>query len=43
MTVDRMIAVRFDVPDQDVQERKAVRLVISDIDNQAKSEIVETR
>jgi hypothetical protein len=42
-TVDRMIAVRFDVSDQDVTNRKAVKVVISDIDNQAKSEIVEQR
>jgi hypothetical protein len=42
-TVDRMIAVRFDVSDQDVTNRKAVRVLISDIDGQAKSEITEAR
>lgn len=42
-TVDRMIAVRFDLPDQEVIGRKSVKLVISDVDNQVKSEIVEQR
>jgi hypothetical protein len=41
-SIDRMIAARFDASDASVQERKAVRLVIYDIDG-AKSEIVESR
>jgi hypothetical protein len=39
-SVDRMIAVRFTVPDAQVGNRKDVRLVIEDLDGQ-KCEIVE--
>ncbi len=41
-TVDRMIAVRFDISDVGVQDRKAIRLVIHDVDG-PKSEVVEVR
>lgn len=41
-TLDRMIAVRFPGPDASLQERKALRLVIHDVDR-AKSEVVERR
>ena len=39
-TVDRMIAVRFTVPDAQVGNRKDVRLVIEDLDG-LKSQVVE--
>ena len=42
-TLDRMMAVRFDASDEDLANRKAVRVVISDIDGQAKSEITEAK
>jgi hypothetical protein len=41
-SIDRMIAVRFDATDAGVQDRKALRLVIHDVDG-PKSEIVELR
>jgi hypothetical protein len=41
-SIDRMIAARFDASDAIVQDRKAVRLIIHDIDG-PKSEVVEVR
>jgi hypothetical protein len=41
-SMDRMIAARVEASDQTVAERKAIRLLIHDIDG-PKSEIVETR
>jgi hypothetical protein len=41
-SIDRMIAARVDASDTDVQQRKAVRLVIHDVDG-PKSELVEVR
>jgi hypothetical protein len=41
-SVDRMIAARFDANDATVQERKAIRLIIHDVDG-PKSEVVEMR
>jgi hypothetical protein len=41
-TLDRMIAVRFDTSDAEIQDRRALRLVIHDIDG-PKSEIIEVR
>ena len=41
-SVDRMIAARFDANDATVQDRKALRLIIHDIDG-PKSEVVESR
>jgi hypothetical protein len=40
--IDRMILVRFDASDPEVQARKALRLIIHDIDG-PKSELVEVR
>jgi hypothetical protein len=41
-SIDRMIAARFDANDATVQGRKAVRLIIHDVDG-SKSEVVEVR
>lgn len=41
-TADRMIALRFDTSDAGVQERKALRMVIHDMDGPS-SEVIETR
>jgi hypothetical protein len=41
-SIDRMILVRFDASDPEVQARKALRLIIHDIDG-PKSELVEVR
>jgi hypothetical protein len=40
---DRMIAVRFPATDPQVAARKGIRLVISDVDGAAKSEITEKK
>ncbi len=41
-SIDRMVALRIDVSDTGVQDRKAIRLIIRDVDG-AKSEVVEVR
>ncbi len=41
-SVDRMIAARFDASDETVQGRKAIRLIIHDVDG-PKSEVTEVR
>ena len=41
-SLDRMIAVRFNTSDAEVQARKAIRLIITETDR-AKSEVIEMR
>jgi hypothetical protein len=40
-TLDRMVAVRFELPEAEVQNRKVIRAEIQDVDG-AKSQILET-
>ena len=41
-TIDRMLAIRFAVSEEDVQRRKALRILVTDVDG-ANSEIREQR